>query len=209
MSGSRVLIALIRYIQGIFSGIRTKIISPYTVIRTCLHNYFHLVLMLWRCELYEVLLTFKPCLVPQEKTLFAKFSNYFPSHDYKSNAFLTIIFWVYAAYSALCVPALRIELMGTQSHLFARKKARKKWSWCFLGLLVPVQWRWWKVRRHQMGWYTFIFTNEINRASTANVPSRQSRPNLDRADQISTRQTKSRQSRPNLDKKSKDHMLSN
>ena len=58
--------------------------------------------------------------------------------------------------SAVCVQ-VEMELMGTQSHLF--KGRRKKWSWCSF---PAVQWRWWKVRRHQMGWYTFIFSNEIN-----------------------------------------------
>ena len=58
--------------------------------------------------------------------------------------------------SAVCVQ-VEMELMGTQSHLF--KGRRKKWSWCSF---PAVQWRWWKVRRHQMGWYTFIFRNEIN-----------------------------------------------
>ena len=54
-------------------------------------------------------------------------------------------------------------IMGTQSHLFkGKEKRRKKWSWCSFSLLLAVQWRWWKVRRHQMGWYTFIFSNEIN-----------------------------------------------
>ena len=58
---------------------------------------------------------------------------------------------------------------GTQSHLFKlgkEKRSRKKMVMMLfysagLGLLA-VQWRWWKVRRHQMGWYTFIFRNEIN-----------------------------------------------
>ena len=53
--------------------------------------------------------------------------------------------------SAVCVQ-VEMELMGTQSHLFKGRR-RKKWSWCSF---PAVQWRWWKVRRHQMGWYTFI-----------------------------------------------------
>ena len=64
---------------------------------------------------------------------------------------------------------LRMELMGnTKPFVQARKREKKQKKMVMMlfysaGLgLLAVQWRWWKVRRHQMGWYTFIFRNEIN-----------------------------------------------
>ena len=59
---------------------------------------------------------------------------------------------------------LRMELMGnTKPFVQARKREKKQKKMVMMlfysaGLgLLAVQWRWWKVRRHQMGWYTFIF----------------------------------------------------
>ena len=116
---------------------------------------------------------------------------------------------MYAAYSALCVPALRIELMGTQSHLFARKKREKNGHDAF-----SACWCLSNEDDEKLGDTKWAGTHLSSQMKSTAPPRPMS--HLDKADQISTEQTKSRQGRPNLDKadqisikKSKDRMLSN